>query len=96
MNHVPRTDVGIPFCSGTGSFPELRKAKPGKEIRRGAYSKVFEIVYEKRRYAAKQVHTVLFEGTGQIDDIQKAKTDLLRECHIWAQLQNPCIVRFIG
>ena len=79
----------------TGILPELRKVKYEKEIGRGAYGIVFEIVHEKVHYAAKQVHGVLFEGTAQIVD-RSVKTDLLSQYNIWAQLQNPCIVKLIG
>ena len=39
----------------------VKKVKVGKEIGRGAYRKVFEVEYEKTRYAAKELHPVLLE-----------------------------------
>ena len=53
-------------------------------------------MYEKARYAAKEVHAILLADSTQSESFQKFKTDFLNECHMWGQLQNTCIVQFIG
>ena len=65
------------------------------EIGRGAYGRVFEVEYEKTRYAAKEIHTVLLESA-QGKDLQSIKDNFLRECHIWSVLHHPRIVEVIG
>ena len=67
----------------------------GKEIGRGAYGRVFEVNYEGKLCAAKEVHTLLLQYA-QGDDLQRIKDDFLRECHIWSTLRHPCIVQFLG
>ena len=79
-------------------MPQLvsKKVKvTGKEIGHGAYGRVFEIMYEKTRYAAKVVHAILLDSA-QSESFQKFKADFLNECHMWGQLQNTCIVQLIG
>ena len=74
----------------------LKKMKStGKEIGRGAYGRVFEVEYGKIHYAAKEVHTILLQYASS-ENLQKIKADFLNECHIWDQLQHPCIVQFMG
>ena len=68
----------------------------GKEISRGAYGRVFEVEYKKKVYAAKEVHVILLQYTQSSEERHKLKAKFLNECHIWALLQHPCIVQFIG
>ena len=68
-----------------------------KEIGRGAYGRVFEVEYEKTKYAAKEVHALLLEYARNDEIALKKITDsFLNECHIWSQLEHPCIVQFLG
>ena len=67
----------------------------GKEIGRGAYGRVFEVEYDKVRYAAKELHAILLQ-CAQKEGLQKLKDNFLNECHIWGLLKHPCIVQFIG
>ena len=67
----------------------------GTEIGRGAYGRVFEVEYEKTRYAAKQVHEILLLHA-DAENRRNIEHKFLNECHIWSQLQHPCIVQFIG
>ena len=68
----------------------------GKEIGRGAYGRVFEVEFEKKVYAAKEVHAILLQYACTSEERHKLKANFLNECHIWALLQHPCIVQFIG
>jgi len=67
----------------------------GKEIGHGAYGRVFEVEYEKTRYAAKELHAPLLK-CAQGKDFQSLTAKILNECHIWSLLEHPCIVQFIG
>ena len=67
----------------------------GKEIGRGAYGRVFEVDYEGKLCAAKEVHALLLQYA-QGDDLQKIKKDFLSECQIWSTLRHPCVVQFLG
>ena len=67
----------------------------GVEIGRGAYGRVFEVEYEKTRYAAKEVHSLLLEDAqGKV--LENIKASFLHECHIWSLLQHPRIIEIIG
>ena len=67
----------------------------GKEIGRGAYGRVFEVIYEGTLCAAKEVHPLLLQYA-QGSDLEKIKVDFLRECQMWNTLRHPCIVQFLG
>ena len=68
----------------------------GKEIGRGAYGRVFEVSYEGKICAAKEVHQLLLQCAQDGDDFQKIKDDFLNECRIWSTLCHPCVVQFLG
>ena len=75
----------------------LKKVRPtGKEIGRGAYGRVFEVEYEKKVYAAKEVHAILLQYAQTSEERHRLESTFLNECHIWGLLQHPCIVQFIG
>ena len=67
-----------------------------KEIGRGAYGRVFEVEYEKKVYAAKEVHAILVQYAQTSEERHRLKSTFLNECHIWGLLQHPCIVQIIG
>ena len=71
----------------------FKKVKIGQEIGRGSFGKVFEVVFEKTSYAAKEIHSILLEPAGS-KNITAA--NFMRECHIWSQLHHPRIVQFMG
>ena len=68
------------------------------EIGRGAYGRVFEVEYEGKLWAAKEVHRELLQCAREQDDgcLQKIRNDFLRECEIWSTLDHPCLVHFKG
>jgi len=74
----------------------LRNIKPtGKEIGKGSFGRVYEVNYEGMLCAAKEIHPVLLQCASDYE-MQKLKTDFLRECLIWSTLRHPCVVQFLG
>ena len=68
----------------------------GREIDRGAYGRVFEVSYEGKICAAKEVHALLLQCAQDGNNLQKIKDDFLNECQIWSTLHHPCVVQFLG
>ena len=66
----------------------------GREIGRGAYGRVFTIKYCGLICAAKKIHSILVEGTGQHQN--RVREGFLRECQHCSVLNHPNIVRFMG
>lgn len=65
-----------------------------KTIHRETYGRIFEINYEGTPCAAKEVslkHVDMYSS-----QIEKLKTDFLRECNMWNALHHPNIVQFLG
>ena len=68
----------------------------GKELGRGSYGRVFTVRYGGLRYAAKEIHPILYElGVGPKEQ-QKIKESFYRECYYCSKLRHPNIVQFIG
>ena len=65
------------------------------ELGRGAYGKVFTVMYKGKICAAKEIHALLFE-LANTEEKQKIKNDFLRECYNCSELQHRNIVKFIG
>ncbi|XP_065908845.1 dual specificity protein kinase shkA-like [Dysidea avara] len=63
----------------------------------GAYGKVFEVEYDGKLCAGKEIHgwMVSDEFTSKGEQ-QKVKVDFLRECHLWSTLRHPNVVLFLG
>ena len=67
----------------------------GKEIGCGTYGKVYEVGYEGRLYAAKEIH--LLSSVSSSSTQHKFPQDsILNNLQIWSTLDHPCITRFIG
>ena len=64
----------------------------GREIGRGAYSRVFTVQYEDSICAAKEIHSFLVEEVGQ----QQIRERFLREYQHCSVLNHLNIVRFMG
>ena len=63
----------------------------GREIGRGAYSRVFTVKYCGLICAAKEIHSFLVKDTGS-----SVKQNFIRECQHYNFLNHPNIVRFMG
>jgi len=67
-------------------------ASTDQEIGHGSYGVVYEVNYNGKACAAKEVHSI-FVGA---DGFPKMKEDFVRECHLWSTLLHPNIVQFLG
>ena len=65
------------------------------EIGRGAYGKVYTVDYYGTICAAKEIHPVLVQGTGQ-DQAQQIAISFVRECRQCCKLRHPNIIQFLG
>jgi len=60
-----------------------------RELRWGAYGRVFAVKYCGMTCAAKEVHSDLVEGQRIVDMF-------LKECHQCSKLRHPNIIQFLG
>ena len=67
----------------------------GAELGRGAYGRVFTVIYSGSVYAAKEIHPILYEEVG-VEEKEAVRRNFLRECYYCSTLSHPNIVRFIG
>ena len=75
---------------------ELNGVTPTKvEFGNGAYGRVFEVKYDGKTWAAKEIHEVLLQHA-RGEDLRRIRENFLRECRIWSVLDHPCVVQFIG
>jgi len=73
----------------------ISRVKPtGVELGRGSYGKVFEVEYDGKSCASKEVHRWMME-LPSVEQQSKIK-DFLRECHLWSTLRHPNVVQFLG
>ena len=64
----------------------------GREIGRGAYSRVFTVEYDGSICAAREIHSYIVEGVG----IRQIRENIFQECHHCSVLSHPNIVSFVG
>ena len=67
----------------------------GQELGRGAYGKVFTVKYLGLVCAAKEIHSLLLDGVGQIQK-KAIKDSFIRECIHCNIIRHPNIVQFLG
>ena len=67
----------------------------GKDIGRGAYGRVFEVMYCSTNYAGKEIHSILLDMAGE-SEAKRIKDQLLHQCYLLSKCQHPNIVQFIG
>ena len=65
------------------------------ELGRGAYGRVYAVKYCQRKCAAKEIHSILVEGVGQIE-IQQTIESFMRECRQCSTLRHPNVIQFLG
>ena len=76
-------------------IPSSRVRPTGVELGRGSYGKVFEVEYDGKSCASKEVHRWMME-LPTAEEQFKIKDDFLRECHLWSTLRHPNVVQFLG
>ena len=66
-----------------------------RELGRGAYGKVYAVKYCQTICAAKEIHSVLVEGVGQVE-MQRTIESFMRECRQCSTLRHPNVIQFLG
>ena len=65
------------------------------ELGRGAYGRVYAVKYCKTICAAKEIHSILVEGVGQVE-MQRTIASFMRECRQCSTLRHPNVIQFLG
>ena len=65
------------------------------ELGRGAYGRVYAVNYYGTICAAKEVHSILVEGVGQVQ-MQRTIESFMRECRQCSTLRHPNVIQFLG
>ena len=65
------------------------------ELGRGAYGKVHAVKYCQTICAAKEIHSILVEGVGQVE-MQRTIESFMRECRQCSTLRHPNVIQFLG
>ena len=67
----------------------------GEDLGRGAYGRVYAVKYCETVCAAKEIHSILVEGVGQVQ-IQRTIESFMRECRQCSRLRHPNVIQFLG
>ena len=65
------------------------------ELGRGAYGRVYAVKYCQTICAAKEIHSILVEGVGQVQ-MQRTIESFMRECRQCSKLRHPNVIQFLG
>ena len=65
------------------------------ELGRGSYGRVYAVKYFQTICAAKEIHSILVEGVGQVEMLQTIES-FMRECRQCSTLRHPNVVQFLG
>ena len=65
------------------------------ELGRGAYGRVYAVKYCEMICAAKEIHSILVEGVGQVE-MQRTIEMFTRECRQCSTLRHPNVIQFLG
>ena len=65
------------------------------ELGRGAYGRVYAVKYCQTICAAKEIHSILVEGVGQVE-MQRTIESFMRECRQCSALRHPNVIQFLG
>ena len=66
-----------------------------QELGRGAYGRVYKVKYCERTCAAKEIHSILVEGVGDVE-MRRTIDSFLRECRQCSRLRHPNVIQFLG
>ena len=65
------------------------------ELGRGTYGIVYAVKYCQTICAAKEIHSNLVEGVGQVE-MQRTIESFMRECRQCSKLRHPNVIQFLG
>jgi len=65
------------------------------ELGRGAYGRVYAVKYCETVCAAKEIHSILVEGVGQVE-MQRTVESFMQECRQSSKLRHPNVIQFLG
>ena len=65
------------------------------ELGRGAYGRVYAVKYCETICAAKEIHSILVEGVGEVE-MQRIVESFMRECRQCSTLRHPNVIQFLG
>ena len=65
------------------------------ELGRGAYGRVYAVKHCQTICAAKEIHSILVEGVGQVE-MQRTIESFMRECRQCSTLRHPNVIQFLG
>jgi len=65
------------------------------ELGRGDYGRVYVVKYSQTTCAAKEIHSILVEGVGQVQ-MQRTIESFMRECLQCSTLRHPNVIQFLG
>ena len=65
------------------------------ELGRGSYGRVYAVKYCQTICAAKEIHSILVEGVGQVE-MQRTIESFTRECRQCSTLRHPNVIQFLG
>lgn len=77
------------------TLSEVKFDNDSNELGRGAYGRVFKVKYCGRHFAAKEIHSILLESSGEKEKRMIRKT-FMHECYQCSNLRHPNVVQFIG
>ena len=67
----------------------------GEELGRGAYGRVFKVMYNKKTYAAKEIHQILIDDVSA-EESETLKDNFVKECLRCMSIRHKNIVGFVG
>ena len=65
------------------------------ELGRGAYGRVYAVKYCETVCAAKEIHSILVEGVGEVE-MRRIIESFMRECRQCSELCHPNVIQFLG
>ena len=66
-----------------------------RELGRGAYGRVYTVKYCGTICAAKEIHSILVEGVGEVE-MNRVVESFLMECSQCSTLRHPNVIQFLG
>ena len=87
--------MALPEANRNITIPTSDVKQTDKLLGRGSYGKVFEIEYDGKLCAAKEVHPWMSDFASK-EERAKLKEEFLSDCLVWSALCHPNLVQFLG